>query len=120
MYVLSVYSQFCKEDLHSSVTHHKDKTPELYSGLNINILGFASRQTTSFVYTPQIFLHIVVYLEVMCVMLLHNFTPAAHWGSCSEAKFSLDTLEGIAGGLVAGGLTLLFRILPSHQMVPRW
>jgi len=54
------------------------------------------------------------------VVLLHNLTPAVHWGSCSEAKLSLDTLERVRGGRVAGGLTLLFRILPSHQMVPHW
>lgn len=116
----SVHSQFSKENLHFSVTNHKEKSTELYSGLNINILILAGRQTISFVCTSQIFLCIVVYLEFMYVMHLHNLTPVAHWGSCSEAKLSLDTLERVMAGLVAGGLTLLFRILPSHQMVPCW
>jgi len=117
---LSVLSHFCKGNLSFAVTNHKEKITELYSGLSINILIFASRQTASFVCTSQIFPCIFVYLEVLYVVLLHNLTPAVHWGSCSEAKLSLDTLERVRGGRVAGGLTLLFRILPSHQMVPHW
>lgn len=84
----------------------RKKVTSLYSGLNINILGFASRQTTSFVCTSQIFLCIIVHLKVVCVMLLQSVTPAAYWGSCSDAKLPLYTLERVMEGLVAGGLTL--------------
>lgn len=116
VYALSVYSQFCKENLHFSVTKHKEKIAELQLGLNIHILSFGRRQTPHFVFTSQIFL----YLEAVRVPLLHHLTPAVQLGSCSEAKLSLDSLERAKGGGVVRGLTLLFRVLPSYQMVARW
>lgn len=117
---LSVYSQFCKENLHFSVTKHKEKIAELQSGLNINILTFGRRQTTHLVFTSHLFLCIFLYLEVAHVLLLHRLIPAVQQGSCSEAKLSLDSLERAKGGGVVRGLTLLFRVLPSYQMVTRW
>lgn len=116
VYGLSVYSQFCKENLHFSVTKQKEKIAELWLGLNIHILSFGRRQTNHFVFTSQIFL----YLEVVHVPLLHHLTPAVQRGSCSEAKLYLDSLERAKRGGVVRGLTLLFRVLPSYQMVARW
>lgn len=94
VYGLSVRNRFCKGN--------KEQLSELYSGLHIDTFIFASRQTTSFVCTSQIFLCIIVCLEVMYLMLLHNLTPAAHLGNCSEAELSLDTLERFMGQLVVG------------------
>lgn len=95
VYGLSVHSQSWKENLHFSVTNHKGKLTELYSGLNINSLIFASRQTTSFVCTSQIFLCIVVYLEVVYVMLLHDLTPVLTGEVVLKLNYLLTLWRGL-------------------------
>lgn len=69
-------------------------------------------------FTSQIFICLFLCLEVVYLLLIHPqlFTG----GSCCEAKLSPGSLEMAMRGVAARGLTLLFRILPSHQMVACW